>query len=218
MYLSLDNKNNNLNNSFTINNTETNDIPMDKTIDVQNKNSKVNRVESLKSNIFNSVNKLNQNIKSQPVFKTLKEDKPQVITSKKFSKSNISTVFDWKNTNTEVAFKKRNSSKNKESEEMNSTTFKKRNLISEFDDKMVKNYNYETLKKTTPNENDVQKKEISMVMNERFGSNQSRMKKNVDNVSVLQNHDSVMKNIKSIILLIQSVKRIDKLKAFQLRI
>ena len=90
-----------------INKTEKNENIQGKKIDVNNKNPKVNRVESLKSNIFNSDFKQKENINSQPNFKTEKDERPNVNT-KKIVKSDISTVFDWKNTNTEIVFKKRN--------------------------------------------------------------------------------------------------------------
>ena len=174
-----------------INKTEKNENIQGKKIDVNNKNPKVNRVESLKSNIFNSDFKQKENINSQPNFKTEKDERPNVNT-KKIVKSDISTVFDWKNTNTEIVFKKRNSD-----EKFSPAVFKRRNLMSELDDNKVKKCEYDTSNVNIDNDNVIQKKEISNIMEERYGTNHSRMKKNLDSVSQLQNPESVINYVKS---------------------
>ena len=61
--------------------------------------------------------------------------------------------------------------------QMKSSIFKRRNLISELYDNKVKNYEYDTCNINIDNDNVIQKKEISNIMEERYGKNHSRMKK-----------------------------------------
>jgi hypothetical protein len=219
MYLSLESKNN-PNNSFSMNSSYKRDNlndSLDKKIDVERAHSRVNRVESMKSNIFNSEMKTKENLKFKPEIKNKiindeKTEKP--AQNKVYNKSNISTVFDWTRTNTEVVFKRKQSEANID-EKYSPALMKRRNLVSELDDSNVKNFKSIQLK--GPDESEIQKQEITDVIREKFGSNQARIKKNMDTISVLHTHDTYMNNLKSIFSYNKSRKRTEKANPSQLK-
>lgn len=203
MYMSLETKNN-PNNSFSLNSSyrkDTLEDSFDKKIDVVRSNSKINRVESNKSNIFHNEAKTKENQSFKPQFKNKTEEKIENQAPKRQgNKSNISTVFDWKNTNTELAFKKKQISEPSSScteEKYSATKMKRRNLVSEFDDPNTKNY--KPTQSHGPDQEVVQKQEIVELIKEKFGSNQARIKKNMDSVSSLHNHDTYMTHLKGML-------------------
>lgn len=196
MYLSLESRNNS-NNSFALNSSykiDNTDERPEKKIDVANRNSKINRVESLKSNIFYSEAKLKENINSTSINikpntneEKIENNPPKKVTNKTL----VSTVFDWTKTNTEVIYKNKQSTTDNSSPSMR----KLRNLVSELDEPKVKNF--QSVKDNLNNETEDQKKEITQIMKERLGSNQSKLKKNIENISHLHNHETYMNDLKS---------------------
>ena len=199
MYLSLDKNNANQNSPFKISLTQNEKLNVSN-LDI-NKDPKENRVDSLKSNIFHSETKSNENIKrglTNTNLKNFTENSVNVV-SKKINKSNISTAFDWTIKKTDIELKnKSENSKEYDSEKYNPAKMKRRNLVAEFDIKGVKNYNIDLNNTTITDQNEIKKKEISDIMKQKYGTNVSRMKKNFDSISSLNDNESFLNNLKSI--------------------
>ena len=195
MYLSLDRKKLIPHSSFAITNSP--NIKLDVKKEDVNKDPKEKRFDSMKSNIFNSERKGKENVKSTQSLHSdskNKQENSNNVVPKKINKSNISTAFDWTYRNTESVI-------NESSQNIKEPDFpakmKRKNLVSEFDEKAVKNYNMDINKTKTQDEKEIQKKEISDLMKQKYGTNVSRMKRNFDSVSSLNNHESYINILKS---------------------
>jgi hypothetical protein len=185
----------------------------DKKIDVTTKNSLVNRVESMKSNIFHSEmkNKENTNfsvVNSNPKTNNEKKDNP-VSQNKIKNKTLVSTVFDWTSTNTELVFKKKQLS-GYNSESYTPAKMKMKNLVSEMDEPSLKNYQSKLT--TARDEIESHRKEIREIMKEKYGTNNPRMQRNIESISNMNNCQSYIRDLKSNILFTKLIRRIDNLK------
>lgn len=220
MYLSLDRQKISPHTSFAVIKLQNNKLE-EKSANAKDPIEK--RVDSLKSNIFNSERKGKENIKfTQSIPIESKNNLNSInIVPKKINKSNISTAFDWTYKNTESSLNKRlENSKETESERYDPAKMKRKNLIAEFDEKGVKNYNIDMNKIKLNDEKEIQKKEICELMKKKYGTNEAKMKRNFDSVSYLNNNESLINNLKSIFyfLIFKLKKKTDKLKVFLLRI
>lgn len=221
MYLSQDKTNTNTL-SFCLSTTHKmeNDESCDKKKDFSKNNSLVNKVESMKSNIFHSENKYKENLNTTVTNlnkKNKKETAENPISSVNIikNKTNVSTVFDWTKTNTELVFKNRYSENNTK-DNYTPSKMKMKNLISELDEPNSKNY--QSKLNTASDDLEIQKKQIKEIMKEKYGSNNSRMQRNIESISNMHNYESYIKDLKSIILFIKLIRRIDKLKVIQSKI
>ena len=190
-----------------------------KKIDVSKQNSMVNRVESMKSNIFHSEMKNKENSNFSVVIsnaKTNRERKDNPVSQNQVkNKTLVSTVFDWTNINTELVFKNKHSS-GYNSESYTPAKMKLKNLVSEMDEPSLKNYQSKLT--TASDETESHRKEIREIMKEKYGTNNPRMQRNIESTSNMNNCESYIRDLKSNIFITKLVRRIDNLKVILLKI